>query len=42
MREQKTEAQVKNIPLDHAHPLSPHPHTDINKPPPPTLSHNYL
>ena len=37
MKEQKTKAQVKKL-LDNTHPLSSHPHPDMNQPRPPILS----
>ena len=35
MRQQKIKSQVKNPLWDNNHPLSPHPHSDMNQPPDP-------
>ena len=34
MRYQKTKAQINKILSDKTQPLSPHPHPDVNQPPP--------
>ena len=34
MRHQKTKAQINKKLSDKTHPLSPHPHPDVNQPPP--------
>ena len=37
MRQRKIKSQVKNPLWDNNHPLSPHPHSDMNQPPDPHL-----